>query len=576
MEFTSVDPRVIIPTASLACYVIYKRYEPTDPLLNFLLLVGAPSALTLVVEEQATLLGVLRVLLAYWALLVLFTTAYRLSPFHPLAQFPGPTVAKVSKLYHVYMVLRGDPHIIIREWHDKYGDVVRIGPNELTFKRADAVYPILGARQLKKGPFYNIRVTEEGLPIDAIKDFDQHTIRRKPWTRALAPAALKDYEEIILTKTELLMEKLTERVGQDIDISAWMSYYSFDFMGKLAFAREFGMMNAGRDTEGLWHMMDTAVLALASLSVIPWIVPALKALPGAGNSVKRFQRIASTYGTHRVSTGSKSKDLWYYLMGEDGARQNADLQYDVTADAFTAVIAGSDTVATALSHFWYLMMRYPKCCERLCEEVDRTFPHGELPYDYNRLAEMPYLNACLNESMRVISPVLSGLQRRVELGSGGTMIGPQYVQEFSYFPLYSTFPLANQLFVHSFVPEGTNVSVHMTSLYHNPDTFSPLPDTFWPDRWLDQVSYDLPNGTSIPKREIKLDRASFVPFSVGQQSCPGKNLAWLQLRCIVALVMQRFRIKPAESYDLDRWEKETRDAHATLRGSLVVRLEMRT
>lgn len=43
----------------------------------------------------------------------------------------------------------------------------------------------------------------------------------------------------------------------------------------------------------------------------------------------------------------------------------------------------------------------------------------------------------------------------------------------------------------------------------------------------------------------------------------------------MALVVQKFRMRPAESYDLDRWEKEVRDAHATLRGPLVVRLEMR-
>ena len=115
----------------------------------------------------------------------------------------------------------------------------------------------------------------------------------------------------------------------------------------------------------------------------------------------------------------------------------------------------------------------------------------------------------------------------------------------------------------------------MTSLCHNPEVYAPLPNTFWPDRWLDQPSYTLPNGAQIPASEIKLDRTAFIPFSTGPQSCPGKNLAWLELRCIVALVVQRFRMRPAESYDLDRWEKEVRDAHATLRGPLVVRLEMR-
>lgn len=203
------------------------------------------------------------------------------------------------------------------------------------------------------------------------------------------------------------------------------------------------MMNAGRDTEGLWHMMDIAVVfvffislyrkwytyssslnrlsALSSLSIIPWTAPFLKALPGAGSALKKFQRIAATYATQRVAGGSQHRDLWYYLVssslqsfphhhpklerppnltfnqtgeGSDESSRSKSL-HDVTADAFTAVIAGSDTVATSLSHFWYLMMRHPECCERLYEEVDKTFPRGELPYDFARLAEMPYLNACM-------------------------------------------------------------------------------------------------------------------------------------------------------------------------------------
>ncbi len=89
--------------------------------------------------------------------------------------------------------------------------------------------PLINTNHLCILTVYDIRVSDSGLQIDAIKDFDVHAIRRKPWTRALAPGALKDYEEIVMSKTGLLMEKLTERVGQDVDISAWMSYYGCVF-----------------------------------------------------------------------------------------------------------------------------------------------------------------------------------------------------------------------------------------------------------------------------------------------------------------------------------------------------------
>lgn len=51
----------------------------------------------------------------------------RLSPFHPMARYPGPMLTKVSKIYMVYVVRKGSPWVWIRRQHQKYGQVVRIG-----------------------------------------------------------------------------------------------------------------------------------------------------------------------------------------------------------------------------------------------------------------------------------------------------------------------------------------------------------------------------------------------------------------------------------------------------------------
>ena len=52
---------------------------------------------------------------------------YRLSPFHPLAKYPGPAIAKTSKLWAAYVCARGDLHRYYKSSHDRYGDVVRVG-----------------------------------------------------------------------------------------------------------------------------------------------------------------------------------------------------------------------------------------------------------------------------------------------------------------------------------------------------------------------------------------------------------------------------------------------------------------
>ena len=87
--------------------------------------------------------------------------------------------------------------------------------------------------------------------------------------------------------------------------------------------------------------------------------------------------------------------------------------------------AGSDTAATTLSHLWYFLLSNPDCFARLRKEIDDAFPRGEDSMrDLTKQGAMPYLNACINEALRLFPPVLTALQRRVVPGMGGRMIGP--------------------------------------------------------------------------------------------------------------------------------------------------------
>lgn len=76
--------------------------------------------------------------------------------FHPLAKYPGPFLASMTnfwKFYH-YKTLKF-PETMIKI-HEKYGPIVRIGPNDLNFNSSSAIPPIYkSGRKMPKSQFYN-------------------------------------------------------------------------------------------------------------------------------------------------------------------------------------------------------------------------------------------------------------------------------------------------------------------------------------------------------------------------------------------------------------------------------------
>ena len=93
---------------------------------------------------------------ANWSSLVYFTLAYRLSSFHPLAKFPGPLLARTSKLWAAYIsATAGDQHRCLKRLHDRYGDVVRTGWNPYPrFK----ISPLTRFQAPTSSPFATLRL----------------------------------------------------------------------------------------------------------------------------------------------------------------------------------------------------------------------------------------------------------------------------------------------------------------------------------------------------------------------------------------------------------------------------------
>ena len=114
------------------------------------------------------------------------------------------------------------------------------------------------------------------------------------------------------------------------------------------------------------------------------------------------------------------------------------------------------------------------------------------------------------------------------------------------------------------IPEGIAVTVPPYAMHRNPRYFSPDPDKFWPDRWLADA-----------KEGMVTDRSAFIPFSTGSAGCVGKPLALVELRVVIASLVQAFDMRFSPGYDAKQWEEDFQDYFVARKGELPVVLSCR-
>ncbi|KAF9241320.1 cytochrome P450 [Melanogaster broomeanus] len=467
----------------LAAHYWFNNHEPTVSwtLIAQIVVIPLPSALLL--TNCSSSVGT-----AFFAGYTLFLTTlfasivvYRLSPFHPLAKYPGPILCKVSQLWVVAVVCRGKGHIYRKQLHEQYGCIVRIGPNELSVTDKNMLPSILGTHGMPKGPlFEGRRMTPvsgkeiESYSLISSRDPQRHAILRKAWNKAFANSPLKDYEELMYLRARQLMDTLGRvckeqgGVGR-VDIATWIGYFSFDVMGDMAFGGGFELM---RDENSLIILPATHI----------W------------TPIRAFGSFAFQRAKIRYHQELKRKDLFYHLIEAYHSDSQESPFTLIVSNSTLAIIAGSDTTASVLSNIIYYLLMNPIYLTRLREELDmqhsrrRRYPQTRF-FVYNHL-----------------SPHHCSV--RLSRGTGGKMIGTHYITD------------------------GTQVQVPPYVLHRDPKYFFPHPDDFWPDRWLLEAS-DSP--------DLVLDRSAFIPFSMGPANCVGKPLAMLELEGGRSAVHHAFR-----------------------------------
>ncbi|CAK5268837.1 unnamed protein product [Mycena citricolor] len=536
-----------ISCTGLACHLLFNRLEPRSLASICSLLIIPPAILVwpLCGHVSGPLQAILWSLGIYCSSLVTSVLVYRLSPFHPLAGYPGPLLCKISKIWFAAVAMKGKQHIYYYELHQKYGDVVRIGPNELSFRDVDAVVPMMGSKDgMPKGPWWDGRAPEnrEVRPLLALRDPEEHARRRRAWNRAFSTQMLKEYGTMIECRVGQIVDIFAARTGTSVDLSKWFGWFTYDVMNDVMFSTGGDAMES-EDRENISEVVVNAQPMALLMSQLPWIGEFYLWIPGLGPGLRKFRRYAAHRVAERKAHGSSQKDVFYHLIDEAGLEPTSPSTAQVQADGGLAIIAGAETTSTTLCNIVWLLLRNPSTFSRLREEVDDPkWNAGSMASQ----ARMPYLNAVINEALRLYPAVLSGSQRAPLIGSGGQAIGSH------------------------FIPEGTSAVVHTYSLHHDPRYFSPFCDSFIPERWLsteEQLKFE---PAIFSQNEVIHNHAAFIPFSVGPSNCVGRNLAYQEMRMLLCALISKFDMEFAQDFDPNSWERDMLDYFVVQRGSLPV------
>lgn len=220
--------------------------------------------------------------------------------------------------------------------------VVHIGMVELIVMDAGLLPALAKAR---KGTWYIIGTNNPSLQTE--RGVATHAIRRHVWDRAFTPAAVDAYIPRILPLVDLLLAGLAGRGGGGgggvVNISKWISWYSFDAMGEITYGRSFGML-ARRGEDGSDRMLDMTHAMMGSVGAwghVPWAAFMKEMFTGSVVMHLRFLEWAHELVVEREQRGMRDghKDLMQHLL--DAESDNKHPHYiPLRGDSRTAVVAG--------------------------------------------------------------------------------------------------------------------------------------------------------------------------------------------------------------------------------------------
>jgi len=412
-------------------------------------------------------------------------------------------------------------HLQLERWAERYGSAYRmsLGPNRfIVVSDLEAAGMLLRERPelfSRRGALEHI-FAELGFNGVFSADGDNWRRQRRIVITALNSSHLHEFYASMLETTGRLRrrwQQLADR-GEVVDLCAELMRYTVDITTQLAFGIDFNTL----ETEGpvIRQHLDKVFPMLNRRLGMPFPywrhvkLPADRALDRAVAAVHaRIRDVIANCRARITDEPSRLDAPTNFLEAMIAAKETEQLPFsddDIIANVFTLLLAGEDTTANTLAWAIKFMIDYPDLFAQARGEVDAVLGAALAPPTHEHAGRLPFLDAFMNETMR-LKPVapLQVMEAKQDVDVAGVALRA-----------------------------GTCIVLLQRRIATDAAHFH-QPSEFRVERWLE--------------RERPADRAhnpkAFMPFGGGPRFCPGRNLALLEIRVVLAMLCRNFQVELA-------------------------------
>ncbi|GMU01381.1 hypothetical protein KH5H1_55010 [Corallococcus caeni] len=432
------------------------------------------------------------------------TTARPSSP-----SIPGPSALPLLGLQGSLIKFSLDPVAHMREAHATYGNVVAFAKQDPKWVYAFGAEN--NQRVLTDNTTFHIPSMSLTLPIPPGSSLDRlnsglitmNGERHKKQRRLIMPVFHKKHLDVYCEDMVRVTEEYISgwKVGQPLNIAKAMQHLALIIVGKTLFGTD-----SRTEASLLGGVIRKWIDTQTSLGVFAFP----RDLPGT--PYRRLLRLSETLEAHllkkieqkRANPQSQHDLLWLLMQARD--EEGTEMtDHELIGQANNLFNGGHETSGNALGWTLFLLSQHPEILANVLEELKSVLRGGAPGVEH--LGQLPLLEGCIKESLRLLPPGTYSMRvvnEPVELGA------------------YT-------------IPKGTLVilSIYMTHML--PELY-PEPRKFKPERW----------------HKAPANPYGFMTFSAGARRCIGAEFAMMEMKIVLAILLQRFSMQLDAGARIDR------------------------